>query len=273
MLQFSESHHDATPTNWKCTLNCLIEHYHFGQEDLPNYDCQFCGKRTLATRRIQISRYPVILCIVLGGKKNDDTRIILAVDYLVWDLNPCTIFGSHEGTVDSKYNLIATVNQHKSSKTNDGHYTVVNKSSTSGSWYKNDNDIVNLVKFVKGNTNLVLMDLQKTASMLFYVNERYVSVCYNNLHNDDEVIDCAGHKGPPNIVQLQDATSSLSLSNTLSLSSSNTLSLLPSDNLSRSLTSVRLKTNSEDDSIFPSSSQSTKNGKCNSSEDKCANYV
>jgi hypothetical protein len=55
---------------------------------------------------------------------NDDTSTTLAVNYPVYDLNPCTIFGSHEGMVDSKYNLIATVN-HKPSKKNDGHYMAV----------------------------------------------------------------------------------------------------------------------------------------------------
>jgi hypothetical protein len=84
----------------------------------------------------------------------------------------------------------------------------VNKSPTSGSWYKYDDDIVNLVKFVKGNTNSMLMDFQKTTSILFYVDvRRYASVCYNNLHNDDEVINHTGHERPPIIVQLQNATS------------------------------------------------------------------
>ena len=36
------------------------------------------------------------------------------------------------------------------------------------------------------------MDFRKTASILFYVNLRYVYVHYNNLHNDDEVIDHMG---------------------------------------------------------------------------------
>jgi ubiquitin C-terminal hydrolase len=103
---------------------------------------------------------------------NDATRITSAVDYPVIDLNPCTIFGSHEGTVDLKYNLIVTIN-HKP-KQNDGHYTAVNKSITLRSWYKYDNVIVDLVKFMKGNTNSVLMDFQKTASILFYVDVRYV---------------------------------------------------------------------------------------------------
>jgi ubiquitin C-terminal hydrolase len=218
LLQFPESHHEATPTNQKCTLNSLIKHYHIGQEELPDYHCNYCGKRTLATHRVQISLYPVILCIVLGCKKNDETRITSAVDYLVWDLNLCTIFGSHEGAVDSKYNLIATVN-HRASKKNDGHYTAVSKSPMLGSWYKYDNDNFNLVKFMKRINNFMLMDFQKTASILFYINVRYVSVCYNNLHNDDEVIDRTGggiemihrlHEHPPSLVQLEDNILSLS---------------------------------------------------------------
>jgi hypothetical protein len=174
--------------------------------------------------------------------------------------------------VDSKYNLTATVN-HKPSKKNDGHYMAVNKSPTSGSWYKYDDDIVNSVMFMKGNTNSILMDLQKTASILFYVNVRYVSVCYNNLRTNNEVIDLTRQEHPPIIVQLQDATLSMLSSNTLSLSLSDTSSSLSRDNSSRSLTSVRSKTNSDNDSLFLSSSQSTKNGKSNSSENKRANYV
>jgi hypothetical protein len=184
---------------------------------------------------------------------NDETRIILAVDYPVINLNPCTFFGSHEGTVDLKYNLIATV-KHKPSKKNDGHYMAVNKSPTSRSWYKYDDGIVNLVNFVKGNTNSVLMDFQKTAFIVFYVDVKYVSIHRNNLRNNDEVIDITGPDHPPVIDQLQDATSSLLSSNTLSSSSSNVLSLSSSNNSSRPLTSVRLKTNLDDNNLFPSSS-------------------
>jgi hypothetical protein len=117
------------------------------------------------------------------------------------------------------------------------------------------------------------MDFQKTASILFYVDVRYVSVCHNNLCNDDEVIDHTGYEHPPIIDQLQEATSSLLSSNILSSLSSYTLSTLSSNNSSRSLASVRSKTNSDDNSLFPSSSQSTKNSKSNSSEIKRANYV
>jgi hypothetical protein len=99
--------------------------------------------------------------------------------------------------VDSKYNLIATVN-HKPSKKNDGHYTVVNKSPTSRSWYKYDNNIIDLVKFMKGNTNSVLMDFPKTASILVYVDVKYVSICHNNLRNNDEVVELPD----PTVLQL-----------------------------------------------------------------------
>jgi hypothetical protein len=106
LVQFPGSHHEATLTNQKCTLNSLIKHQ-FEPEDLPDYDCLTWGRRTLPARCIQISHYSVILCILLGRKMNDDTRITSAVNYPVINLNPCTFFGSHEGTVDSKYNLIA----------------------------------------------------------------------------------------------------------------------------------------------------------------------
>jgi hypothetical protein len=93
--------------------------------------------------------------------------------------------------VYSKYNLIATANN-RASKKNDGHYTVVSISPMLGSWYKYDDDKVDSVKFVKGNKNFVLMDFQKTASILFYVYVRYVSVCYYNLCNNNELIDRMG---------------------------------------------------------------------------------
>ncbi len=180
---------------------------------------------------------------------NDETRITLAVNYPVTDLNPCTFFGSHEVTVDSKYNLIATVN-HKPSKKNDGHYMAVNKSPTWRGWYTYDDDIINLVKFVKRNINSVLMDFQKTASILFYVNVKYVSIHHNNLCNDDEVVHITGHNHPPVIDQLQDTASSLLSSNTLSLLSSNVSSPSLRDNSSRPLTSVGSKTNLDNNSLF-----------------------
>jgi hypothetical protein len=88
---------------------------------------------------------------------------------------------------------------------------------------------------------------------------KYVSVCHNNLCNNDEVIGITGCNIPPVIDQLQDAISSFLSSNSLPLLSGYVSSLSSSNNLSRSLTSVRfLKTNSDDNSLFLSSSQSRK---------------
>jgi hypothetical protein len=83
------------------------------------------------------------------------------------------------------------------------------------------------------------MDFQKTVSILYYVNVRIVSVCYNNLCNNDEVIDCTGggidmihqlHKRPPSIVQLEDNTSS-SLSSNYSSTSVRSTTYLDNDDL------------------------------------------
>jgi hypothetical protein len=77
------------------------------------------------------------------------------------------------------------------------------------------------------------------------------------------------HERPPSIVHLENNTlfslssntlSSL-LSNTLSSLSSDTLSLSLSNNSSSSSKSGRSKTNSYDNDLFPSSSQSTENSK------------
>ncbi len=102
---------------------------------------------------------------------------------------------------------------------------------------------------------------------------KYASVRQHNLCNNDEVIDITGHDHPPVMDQLQDTTSSLLSSNTLSLLSSYILSLSSSNNSSRSLTSVRSKNNSEDNSLFPSSSQSMKICRSNSVDTKLANFV
>ncbi len=88
-MQFPDTHHEATATNLKCTLNILIKH-HFTPKDIHDYKCLTCGRRTLATKHVQMSCYPVILCIEIGCKMNDETRITSAVDYPVINFNLCT---------------------------------------------------------------------------------------------------------------------------------------------------------------------------------------
>jgi hypothetical protein len=51
LMQFPDTHHEATAMNLKCTLNSLIEH-HFAPEDIHGYECLTYGKRILATKSI-----------------------------------------------------------------------------------------------------------------------------------------------------------------------------------------------------------------------------
>ncbi len=132
------------------------------------------------------------------------------------------------------------------------------KSPTSGSWYKSSRWQRQFGKVCERKQKL-LMDFQKTASILFV---RWCKICLCSLHdflNDNELIDHTGggiemihqlHKHPPSIIQVEDNTLSSSLSDTLSLSSSN--------KSSRFLTSGRSKINLDDDDLFSTSSQSTK---------------
>jgi hypothetical protein len=52
------------------------------------------------------------------------SRIQLLVDYPVENFKPNESFGSHEGTDDVIYNLVATINHQPTSK-NQGHYTTI----------------------------------------------------------------------------------------------------------------------------------------------------
>jgi hypothetical protein len=139
-------------------------------------------------------------------------------------------YGLHKETIDSQYNLSATVN-HKVGRWNLCHYIGISKCIKSSHWYSYSNANVVHKKIVNRNNNFVLTVFQKTASILFYVNETAVSVCSNNLCTNNEVIDRMGgaiedshqsHKHPPSIVNLEEDSSS---------SLVNSVELLPEPNI------------------------------------------
>jgi ubiquitin C-terminal hydrolase len=129
LLHFPQEHHEK---DQNCTLNDLICHNAM-QEDLSDYVCMHCNKQTPATLCSWISWYPVILCIVLCCKKENDNSIMSAVKYPVGGLNPSELTGSQVEMFHSRYNLIATVNHHPD-RQNTGRYMAVTKSRSSSCW-------------------------------------------------------------------------------------------------------------------------------------------
>ncbi len=105
------------------------------------------------------------------------------------NFKPDESFGSHEGTDDVIYNLVATINHQPTSK-NQGHYTMISRQHDLGIWYEYDDErvkVANFTKIIQGVCT-VKIPLQRAASMLFYVNKGPTSVDSSDLSriNGDE---------------------------------------------------------------------------------------
>ncbi len=87
------------------------------------------------------------------------------------------------------YNLLATKN-HQSTSKNQGHYYTISQQHDSGIWYEYDDERVKVANFTKTIQGICTMEvpLQRTASMLFYINKGPTSVDSNDLSgiNGDE---------------------------------------------------------------------------------------
>jgi ubiquitin C-terminal hydrolase len=147
----------------KCTLTDMFRLYNTGQDVISDYMCTHCQRRGTATENVRINCYPNILCIVLGHnqyRNNIQTRLKLAVDYPLESFKLKNIFGSHAGTDDVTYNLVAAVNQHQTG-TDQGHYTTISLEQTTGQWYKCDDHTVEVADFINRRTGgSVKMDYQ-----------------------------------------------------------------------------------------------------------------
>ncbi len=129
ILNFEQSHHVDNHKNNRCTFGEMLTYYSKNHDDILDYKCVNCNQRMQAMQQHHICCYPKILCIVLCHNRYDRntrtlSRIQSSVDYPVENFKPNESFGSHEGTDDVIYNLVATINHQPTSK-NQGHYTAI----------------------------------------------------------------------------------------------------------------------------------------------------
>jgi ubiquitin C-terminal hydrolase len=159
LLYFPEDHHTSDKD---CTFENLIAH-HCGMQDIDNYQCNICNGRMLATKVIAISMCPLILCIVLGRKKQDGRSIRSSVQF------PVSGFNIREVTL--QYNLVGTIH-HKPNGPDHGHYTSICQSqcSQSHNWFRYDDDSVSISNFTTMKNDRVLKQHTKMANILFYVS-------------------------------------------------------------------------------------------------------
>jgi hypothetical protein len=168
ILNFEQSHHVNNHKNNRCTLGEMLTNYSKNQDDILDYECVNCNQRTQAMQRHCICHYPKILCIILRRNRYDrntktQSRIQSSVDYLVENFKPNESFGSHEGTDDMIYDLVATINHQPTSK-NQGHYTMISQQHDSVIWYKYDDERVNVANLTKNHSGRLYGESSTTKS-------------------------------------------------------------------------------------------------------------
>ena len=150
----------------KCyTVQSLIE-FNLRETDVEDYNCPGCQKKTSATSKSSITKFPSFMCIVLCRNGGDSNGIITsAVEY------PALGFDIKGDQMP--YDLSATVH-HKPTKGGKGHYTAISRSRNlqSQEWFMYDDDRVSSVNFTKThkNQNVVQKRFTKNPTILFYVS-------------------------------------------------------------------------------------------------------
>jgi hypothetical protein len=147
------------------TVQSLIE-FNLRETDVKDYNCPGCQKKTSATAKSSITKFPSFMCIVLCRNGGDSNGIITSgVEF------PALGFDIKGDQMP--YDLSATVH-HKPTKGGRGHYTAISRSRSlqSQEWFMYDDDTVSSVNFTKTHKNqtVVQMRFTRTATILFYVN-------------------------------------------------------------------------------------------------------
>ncbi len=146
LLQFpgQQFHDEPLDMHRALPLTNLIKQFLSNEDDeLTNYECNNCSSWQRATKTYQICRYPEVLCIRIGHKRNDNSVIENLVEYLFTGLQLTKI---DKSSPPCYFKLIAAVN-HQHSANNKGHYTAVTRNHTTNTWCEYDNDNVQRIKF------------------------------------------------------------------------------------------------------------------------------
>ncbi len=123
-------------------------------------------KKSSATSKSSISKFPFFMCILLCCSRGDSNGTITsAVEF------PALSFDIKGDQMP--YDLSTTVH-HKPTKGGKGHYTAISRSRNlqSQEWFMCDDDRVSSVNFTKTHKNQTVVQkrFMKTATILFYVN-------------------------------------------------------------------------------------------------------
>jgi hypothetical protein len=161
--------HQNLGVAYKWTLDTLLKNYF--TEDVTCF-CSTCNMNTTATKRGTITKYPKVLCLIIGRKTNNDRFLKSAVEYPVQEFKPYFKDGSSK-----TYSLITTINYRGNNSS--GHYTSICFNTTTNAWINYNDDKRTYPKFVTNNDTSVI-NFQKDAAMLFYLSNTNETVVSND---------------------------------------------------------------------------------------------
>ena len=195
-LQFPGEHFHEDPLDMRRAISLMdmIRHFQYNEDDeLTDYDCDHCSSRQRATKTYRICRYPEVLCIRIGRKRNDNSVIQNPVQYPFTGLQLTNIEDFSRADEPCYFKLIAAVN-HQPSTNDRGHYTAVTKHNATNTWCEYNDDNVRKIKFQGRSKNFSSISYQRMASILFYeidrnyssINEQSTGRIYRTFHQDNE---------------------------------------------------------------------------------------
>jgi ribosomal protein L37AE/L43A len=149
----------------KCdSVQSLIE-FNLRETDVEDYNCPGCKKKTSATTKSSITKFPSFMCILLC-RSIGDSAITSAVEF------PALGFDIKGDQMP--YDLSATVHHKPAKGAGKGHYTAISRSRNlqSQEWFIYDDDRVSSVNFTKTHKNQTVVQKRftKQATILFYVS-------------------------------------------------------------------------------------------------------
>jgi hypothetical protein len=179
ILKFhNKLHKKSSKKSDVCTLDELLRTNPSGDDNVDDFHCLRCNRKTTATRGNCVRWYPRILCIAIShGSYNDkDAHLVkTCVDFPIDTLKLKEYSLSQDFSDDFEditYKLVATMYRYP--KSNDGgHFTAICKQHRSGMWYSYDDDEVKMSSFSKSDKGIptAKKDFQRNAALLFYIRQ------------------------------------------------------------------------------------------------------
>ncbi len=185
ILYFNDKHHHTNSKKSNaCPLGELLRSNTSGDNNIDDFDCFISNRKTKATIRNRVHRYPRVLCIAIscGSYNENQTDLVqTSVEFPIDTFKPKKYSLSQDFLNDADditYNLVATMYCYPNNRNDGGHFTAICKQHRSGMWYSYDDQDVKTSTFSKSVKGVpkAKKEFQQAAELLFYIQKESTQV-------------------------------------------------------------------------------------------------